>query len=548
MKNLKFFEKLPANDIANLYLNSEEIQINPNEIIYDESSDPGFFYYIEEGSVELTYKNKTTQLRSGFFFGEEAVLEYKHYLSKAVSQGKVKLIKFKLESISRIIKENIEFKNKFFNLLYNNVIDSKIDIIKKEKKTEVSLKSVFAFFSAILAFFFLLLPLSWEHRMFFTFLFSGVAIILFSIKNMIIVVLMFLIGIGSLQIVPTKVVFSGFSQLVFFIAFCYAGIGVILFETGFIFYVLSFIRKKISCLKIFFIGFFLSLLIPFVNKREQILNTLTNDDPYFKNLNYWSSRIFAPLFFNGSLYNFFIIGIIPYHSRYYYSWIAWLSSAIVCHVILFILVLPLVIFFNKKISFDKGIHFRHWLKDDVYTILSLGVIFWGILFKSHYQISDFFFLGVIFLLLFLFVTFNKEQVINKIDWPFLLLLGAFIGLLDSLFYLKIAYSLTFPFQITYFILCISVSIILIRCLFSIYSTILLGIIIYLLFLQNVMHPWLFGYLLLLFNFCLLDKSLIGIIKNKNNKKEMLFAVWIYFSANAAALISTFYWKEIGMIK
>ena len=266
-----------------------------------------------------------------------------------------------------------------------------------------------------------------------------------------------------LGITPSDVVLSGFQSSGFFMAMSIFVLAVVIVDSGLV-YRLSLLLLKLTPCSTFFYNLMLTLIgllftpiLPSANGRVGLISPLLKDllsSLKFKSQGRDATRMALSAFFGVSLFssifltskaiNFLVFTMLPTQVQDSFQWSDWAQAAAITGVTLFALFMLLsYLLFNtgkhpeldkSQIKLQLNILGRMSLKEWG-AVLGVLLLVAGIVTTSIHKIKPAW-IGLAIMFIFLALgSLSKKSFREKIDWPFLFLLGTLIGLTRTLNYL-----------------------------------------------------------------------------------------------------------------
>ena len=299
--------------------------------------------------------------------------------------------------------------------------------------------------------------LNWDEARFITIFSSALILWIFRLVPEFVPVLLILSGSLILGLAPDTTILSGFTSSGFFMALSIFGLGAVLIDSGLFNRItlifLKYLPRRLSYLQgfVYLIGMLLSMVMTAQSARMNLIV------PFSKNLGlisrlpkkhfwglasygYFGSILFSAMFLTGKSSNFVLYGMLPTQVQDNFTWIEWLNASAVCFGILFIgmfLILRGCYRTTLKLSIKRS-EFKHQLKtlgpmriEEWVALIAVLMLIIGLATSAfhHIQIS-WLALGILFLLLNLGFL-SKNSFTTQINWPFLIYLGGFIGIIQT---------------------------------------------------------------------------------------------------------------------
>ncbi|MCI4624839.1 MAG: anion permease [Candidatus Magnetoovum sp. WYHC-5] len=394
---------------------------------------------------------------------------------------------------------------------------------------------------------------------------------------------------------PKDVIMSGFSSDGFFLALSVLALGTVIQSSGLSYRYALIIMKRVPdntfwyMLSLFFTGLFLTPLVPVIAGRASIVAPVLNEvvkhcDEKVKQSA--STVLFASgingitflsaAFLSSTPLNLIIYGMLPLQEQQAFNFIKWTyASSVVALCMLVLYFIISVVYFktfsrlgigkdyiNEQLKCLGKVKKSEWIA--MFGVIILGI---GIFTSSLHKISiPWIAFALLYFLLFI-GTLNKEDFRNKIDWPFLFLLGSMIGLVSTMYYLDIDDILAkhlnwlagyMSNNLKVFILLLSGTILLVRLIVPMNATVLIFAATLLpLAAASGVSPWLIGFIILLMSESSIFNyqapylySFRNITKGtvmQDDSRIMGFNIILIVVKLSAIYISIPFWTNIGVL-
>lgn len=473
LQSVPALKLLPPLDLARFAAHLEAKELDRNETVFKAGDPAQSIYLIQAGQLHLESAEGQVQEIGSGLVGEEKVMGLDHYLYNAVTTTPVKLLKFDAGSIDPFLQKYPNVRQHFALSFVNHALN-KSHSLPTDKSKYVAYKpdnDPWKFIGWILCIVIPLLimqvtgstDLDVNARMFVAVFVTTILMWIFQLVPDFVPGIFAMLVTIVLGIVPSSVVLSGYASSSFFMAMSVFGLGAVLVASGLIY------RTSLYLLKITprsqawyngvltFVGVLITPVLPSVNGRVQLIALLFQE--MVETLGYkkqdkaatqlavsafMSVSIFSSIFLTSKSINFVIFGMLPTQVQDGFQWLNWFFYASVAGlVILFLTTATSAFFFRNREKFQ----FSGDLIDTQLKVLGrMSVLEWeavvgvvlliaGVMTSSLHKIDPAWIgLG----LLFAFLTFGSLSKIafrSAVDWPFLMLLGALIGLVKSITYL-----------------------------------------------------------------------------------------------------------------
>lgn len=476
LTSIPIFSQTRNDDLARLYPHVKEITLNVGDTIYEAGDQADKTYYIVSGQVKiLAGRRLQDTVNAGSFFGEEAALNAKAYAFKAVAtEDAVKLMVFSKEGLAEICKKSAMVRADFSESLLNHMTtDHPFEIGRGEATTSVAKETTVKAIGWGLA---IVVPcliyiaglyaeLSWPVINFFTIFSAAVVMWVLRLVPEYVPALFIVMATIVLGLVPNKVVLGGYASGSFFMALSVFGLGAVLVGSG-LTYRIALLIMRITPktgfwfdAAIFGIGFLLTPLLPSANGRAglmaPLLNEMVNTVGYRRAgiaatqmaaATFAGFSLFSAAFLTSKSVNFALFELFPAQVKDQFTWGYWVFASLVAIVVLllgYMLLSALFFRHDEKANISSDV-IEQQLKilgpmSNMEWVILFGVILFiaGVVTSSLHKIQPpWIGLAILFILLTV-GGITKQGFRQQIDWPFLLMLGGFVGLVRTMNYLEI---------------------------------------------------------------------------------------------------------------
>jgi DASS family divalent anion:Na+ symporter len=569
---------------------------------FDHSSS-GFF--VVNGSVNLKNTNFEKKVNAGHFFSCESVLGLQNHTAKAICIDECTIISLSDAALNTLINLNPDALAYFSANAFENLGTVEKQSAPATKLKTFSESSMFDFEGSIWSWLALLIctpalyaymqtpAISSDARIFLTFLAVCIFMWVFRLVPYYIPALFTILGTLAVDIAPVKVVLSGFSSESFIMIMALSAVSLVVIKSGILYRALIKLLSVSKCsynfynFILFFIGSILTLFIPAIVTRCQIMAQLTNEardllntkktDSFSTSLavtGFFGASLFSTIFFTGSLMNFLVQSILPTQEQTQFQSLGWIKASIMMGAFFLVgyLVAFFAVFFNKekcelkkeilisKLNVIGKISIVEWCAISAVAFLSVGFFTY---FQHHIHPA---WVATITMLALVGVgAFSKKDFQTGIDWAFIIFIATCSGIGATLNYLglndTIAKNLVNllgtnfkdPF---YFISLIIISTLLIRMFLPITPSVLILCTIFIP-ISNFYNisPWLASIVILVtadmwflpyqnFFYVMFEEFSNS---NYNQKKFVLFNIIMNIVRVGAIYLSMPYWSKLGLM-
>ncbi len=564
-----------------------------------------YLYYILSGHVCLSNRDDRCVeiLEKGQFFGEEAAINTHRYMFHAEANDDTTLLVFPRQALKILLEDNQDLRARFYESFINHCTDPENPFELIEKQSAVSTDDESRVTGWILA---ILVPvlvyygadqakLAWAAVNFLAIFSSAVVMWVFRLVPEYVPALFIVTSVIVLGLVPTDVILAGYSSGSFFMALSVFGIGAVLVQSGLTY------RLALNILRItpnsgfwyqismFFIGLLLTPVLPSANGRAGLISPLLvdmSDILGFKRGGAGATQLataafagislFSAIFLTSKSVNFALFGMFPTQIKDQFTWGYWVYAAGVAFIVLAVgyLLLSKLFFREQEPSqLSKG-QLRSQLEilgpmQATEWVALGGVVFFivGVMTASIHKIQPpWIGLAILYCLLTL-GSISKKGFRQDIDWPFLLMLGGFVGLVKTMSYLQVdawfAEHLLWVGQFmatdfNLFILMLGITMYLVRLVVPNSAAIILVASIFMpIAIHQGINPWVIAFIILMFSdgwfmpyqcsyyLALLSKTASH--KLFDQKQLLLFNAWSNLIRFAAVYLSVPFWRSLGLL-
>lgn len=478
MKQDSILSLCESQTVAKLFSSLYLYELKAGEILFEKDQPADTLYLIYTGKFEMTLPEKFPQKISEGYLGEEVILNMP-YISQVKALTNAKVLAFSASSLQRIDEAIGCLNEKFQQILLQHHAPDLIFYPAKIKKIQV-LKinqpdKLIGWISTIVVppfiyWFTSQIPELNENSRLFLSVFSITMLMwVFSLVPIFLPALFSVLVVLILGIVPTDIALSGFSSSGFFLALSVFAIELVLTISGLTYRLTLWALRFMPAsnfgynLSLTLIGTFLTPLIPSVNARISLISPILRDiieTLEFKKQGITSTNLsiaafmgvslFSAVFLTSKSLNLIIFSLLPSQVQSQFQWLPWLFASSVSFLVLFLGYMVLSYFWLCR--HDGAQITQHSLTDrlplqqkalgpmsSVEWIALIGIVLFltGVMTSSIHKINPAW-IGVG--LLFMFVSLgalDTKHLQKEIDWPFLILVGAMVGITDSFSYLGI---------------------------------------------------------------------------------------------------------------
>lgn len=263
-----------------------------------------------------------------------------------------------------------------------------------------------------------------------------------------------------LGVVPKGVVLSGFSSGSFFMAMSIFGIGAVLVASGLTYRIILLMlrympkRQGSYWFGLLSIGVLMTPVIPSANGRSALVAPLFKDmlsTLHFARTGKAATRLafaaftgvslFSSVFMTSKSANFVVFGLLPPQVQERFDWLYWLLASGVALLVflLFSILLCKILFRNREVPRLSSEVINAQLKMlgpmnlfEWAALVSIIVLSVGIMTKPLHKIEPAWVAMILLYTLLTLGALGKKQFKERIDWSFLFLLAAMIGVVATM--------------------------------------------------------------------------------------------------------------------
>jgi len=544
LHDIPYLSEFSVQDLARISPYVEEQIIKKGEIIFKQDALADKLFFISEGEVEISSDILAKTIKSGFF-GEESVLAQPNYFYQAKATKACKIFIFKAKDLNKILEKYAALRHSFSLSLLRFGLDNRdvVNIVPSTEDENADTKGeVKKFIGWILAFIIpivlynlpMMESLPANTKTFLAIFGTTINMWVFKLVPDYIAGLLPIIVVLTLGITPNSIILSGFQSSSFFMAMSIFVLSAIVVQSGLVYRVLLNLLKHLPPIKFVYnimltmIGMILTSIIPSTNGRVGLVFPLLIDIINildFKKKGKEANRLAISTFFGISLFsaifmtsksiNFVLFGMLSAQVQDGFQWLDWALAASVAASVSFVIFM----FISTQIyRSDEQPQFKRSDIEKQLTILGpISNIEWSIIFgivllmlgiitASAHKIKP---AWVALAIMFVFLAWNtldKKAFKDKIDWPFLFLLGTLIGLAKAISFLQIDDIIAsqlgglielMKYNFYLFVLALAFIIFIIRFAVSINATVVIVASIFLPLSESAgINAWVMGFMIL----------------------------------------------------
>lgn len=612
-KIARFIEEHPVfstckrEDLSRCLTNTRIHILRPDEYLFRKGDAAEALFFELEGDVLLEDGESRRHIEG--FFGEESLLGMPSYVYSIVAASRAVVVEIPRD-VLQILEDYPSFRTGVLNNFHArlNGSDYRFDDLDEKPPADTDWKTlvgwILTLLSPLLLYRFVLLPdpdLTEDGKIYAAILSISLCMWVFRLLPDYVPGLFAIVAAVMMGVATPGDAFGGFSSHSFFMAMSILGLSVVIRGSGLSYRVLLFLlqffttRKSWVSISFFGIGSLLTTIVPTTNGRVAIVapflkdvlyslsdNARAAEGPRLKASLLFGASLLSPVFLTSKSVNFIVLGMLPEQTRDLFHWLYWFAAA---GAVAIILVTAYFVFssilFHSRSNFKISplvnkhqriilgtINVREWS-----AIVGL-LLFGTALFTSGFHRLDIAWvaLAIMFYLL-MFGSISTGEFRNRIDWSFLVFLGALIGMvqvmtyvgLDSWIMSKVTWLKTMTpdnqataDDVIVYILALAFAITLVRFLLPINSTVILFATVLIPVASAAgFNPWITGFLILLFaesfflphqaSYYLQFQSLTADSEVESPGKFLLLCVLMHVTKVVAACISYYYWESLGLV-
>lgn len=469
-KGFPAFSAADPHDIARALPLFEEKILSAGDVLYGAGDDPLAAFLVTSGEIEIHSESGLLDSVKTGLIGEEASVPGEHYRGKAVSLTDSTII---------IIPQNILLKlmqvesihSEVFASYMNHYVSHKRHLNGAPDKVEhdkpFSLREMLGWSLAMIFPLIIMLmgdswDLQWNAKVFMAIFSSTIIMWVFRVTSEFVPALFAVLALIILGVVPKEVVLSGFTSGTFFMALSIFGLGAVLVASGLAYRTILLLIKWLPKKQAAYwtgmagIGLIMTPILPSANARAALVSPLLVD--IVRTLRYQfggkaatglaigtfvGASLFSPIFLTSKAANFVAYGLLPEQVRAQFDWLNWLYAALGAGTVLFVLVFIVskIIFANKEIPQVSRKLVTSQLKVlgplngfEWASLIGMSFLTLGIVTSSIHKIAPAWVALVMIFALLTVGALTNKQFKERIDWSFLFLLAAMIGVVHTMNY------------------------------------------------------------------------------------------------------------------
>jgi len=470
LKNAPFLCLLARADRARLAPNVEIITLSPGDTLFEINQDANALFLVLEGEISLDEKCGDQYVVDSGYIGEELILNKPTYTAKASALKTCRLLVIQGENVvsilSKIPKSAQLFVTSYFR--HHNQ-DDNLQVPSQSDESKKTALVKFLGWLLVCTLPFLIysitanIELSENSRIFISVFSIAINMWAFKLVPDYVAGMIPLLVVLILGIAPNDVVLSGFQSTGFFMAMSIFVLAVIIINSGLVYRItlqlLAITPRSHFAYNIMLtiIGIISTPILPSANGRVSLISPLlqdtiallhykpaSSDANQLANSAFFGVSLFSSIFLTSKSVNFLLYSILPVQVQNSFQWADWFQAAAVAGLTLLILLIVFNQFCfktNTRPCLDKNKIKRQQMAlgpitlEEYAAILGIVILITGILTTSIHKIKPAWIAFTLMLIYLALGTVSKKSFREKIDWPFLFLLGTLIGLTKTLSFL-----------------------------------------------------------------------------------------------------------------
>ena len=598
------FRSCSRQDLARLLSHARLRTVGAGEILQAHGAPAKEIFLVVDGAFEVEVDGGKSILDGGFL-GEEAAIGFSAYLASARATGPATVAAIPREAIREIARERAvrdsllaSYGARFAGAAKSSGNAAPQIAAQKPVPMRVVIGWLFAILvpAGILWWFTGTTELP-NIQSVYMLAIIGVAVVMWVFRLMpdFIPALFTVLCVLLLGLAPPSTALGGFASNTFFMALSIFGLSAVITVSGLSYRVLLWLLRIGPAHKgwynasLFIIGALLPPMVPTTNGRVAILGPFFTD--LLKSMDAESARLEAPrlsasllggvslmstIFLSSKSVNFLIFGLLPLQDQERFQWLYWVYAASVCGVVLVVLYgLGLWLFFRNP---SRPSISRDLVEDQIRILGPMRAAEWsatfglGVLLLSfmtarlHHIEIPWVALAILFSLL-MFNFLDQRDFRERIDWTFLVFLGALVGLVKTMQFVGLDAWLAHHLQwlselmahdFDRFVLLLAAAIFLVRLALPINATVVIfATLLVPTATANGVNPWLVGFVILLLSenfiwsyqasyylqFC----SIAGPAARAEDRRVVLLNALGFLMKLAAIYASFPFWRQIGIV-
>ncbi|MCK4587718.1 MAG: anion permease [Gammaproteobacteria bacterium] len=464
------FSVANPHDIARALPLLEEKTLKAGEVIYEAGDEPAAAYLVTSGEVEIFSESQLLDSVTAGLIGEEAGVPGEHYRGKTVACCDTTVITIPQDILLKLMRTD-SIHSEVFASYVNHYVTHKRQLNgapdKQDHEKSLSLREILGWSLAMILPVLIMLfgdtwNLQWNAKVFMAIFSSTVIMWVFRVTSEFVPALFAVLSLIILGVVPKEVVLSGFTSHTFFMAMSIFGLGAVLVASGLAYRTILLLIRWLPKNQTAYwtgmtgIGLLMTPILPSANTRSALVSPLLLD--LVRTLRYQyrgkaatrlamgafvGASLFSPIFLTSKAANFIAYGLLPEQVRAQFDWLNWAIAAAGAGVVLFVLVAIASkwIFSNTEMPRVSRQLVTSQLKimgplNGFEWAAFIGMLFLtiGIFTSSIHKIAPAWVALVMVFALLTVGALSNKQFKERIDWSFLFLLAAMIGVVHTMQY------------------------------------------------------------------------------------------------------------------
>lgn len=602
LASLPILSQCSKHGLARLVSSITMRDFKANEPIYEAGAAAEETCFVVSGRIRLSAGKRQIGDVSQGFVGEEACLGGANYVMTATAVEDTRVMAIGKTALAELLDEYPDARSEMYRSLVNHSVwghpfQSKAS--RKAPKKDSIFKGVgwvAAVLVPALVYMFGTDAALGAPMVNFLAIFSAAAVMwVFGVVPEFVPALIVIMAVMVLGLVPNEVILAGYASSSFFMAMSVFGIGTVLSQSGIIYRFALYILRltppsnRAYQLVLFFIGVLLIPLLPSTNSRIGLVTPLAIDmigALRFRPGGKAATRIIASTFSGASLMsagfltskpvNFALFGLFPNQVKEQFSWGYWAYAALASSLVLFLgdyLLSRLMFRDDEKPKISRQdleiqlANLGRFTSAEWFSLMGIGLFMVGVMSSSIHKISPSG-IGLSILCILLAIgSLSQLKFRRSIDWPFLMMLGGFVGIVKTIAYLGIdkwvGSHLMWMGQFMHdqfgvFVLLLGGVIYLLRFALPNAATVILMASVFIpIGIEQGINPWIIGFVVLVFSdswfmpyqcsYYVQMEEIAGKKQVYDRKRMLLFNGISNIFRFTSVYVSIPYWKAIGLL-
>ncbi|WP_135075115.1 SLC13 family permease [Terasakiella sp. SH-1] len=599
------FQSCSPAELARFLPYVKERSLQPGEVLQQEERPAAEMFLILEGAFEIIEKDGQIITIQNGFLGEEAAIGLDRYGATIKASTPAKVLVMPAKAISKLAEQpalKSRLLASFGGRLNPDTNETGTRHHTASNKSKDSPRLFLGWLVALCAPLLLFwyfhasdsLPNTQALYLLCT-LSSAISMWVFRLLPDFVPALFLVLSIILTGVAPPDIALGGFASDSFFMALSILGLSAVITFSGLSFRALLWLlqlgpaHKAWYNFSLFITGTALTPMVPTTNGRIAIVSPFMSDLlRAFKpaDAKAEASRLagsvvggvslLSAVFLSSKSVNFVIFGMLPFQEQFRFQWLYWLYAASLCGAILMALYfLGLWLLFRNKSnpSISKSLVLQQKrilgpiTPPEWACMFGLGVLFASFLTTGLHGIEIPWVALAIVMSLLIFGFLGKKAFREKIDWSFLIFLGALIGVVRAMRYVELDDWLSQQIswlgtymenEFNLFILVLAATIFVIRLALPINATVIIFATLLIPTAINIgVNPWVVGFIILLLaenflwpyqaSYYTMFVSLVG-PQGRADDRKLVILNFLTFGFKLIAIYASIpFWQYLGLL-